>query len=903
MGGPAPLLLALLAAAALGSGPAPPALWFLEHPSNVTAAPGERVRLRCRVRGRGDPPAGTPPLPLPPGDPPAGDPPELGWRRDGRPLEDADSDQAQVPLGDRTWVATSELSIPRARREDEGLYQCWARLGSTRVLSTAALLELAGLPQFVEEPGDVRVGVGAPFNLSCGARGPPEPVRLRWLQDGTPVEPPPPAPPGARSTLSVQGLTHSSSFSCEAQNARGVTTSRSAIVTVVPQPPRNLRMVARGQTWLEVTWEPGDSGDSPLSHCTVQAVAAPGPRGGAGGAVFSRVLPVPPHGLRLQGLRALSAQRVRVACGTPRATSPWAPWVPMATAEGPPASPPENVTVRWEGPRAHVRWGAPRDPQNALIRGYRLGYRGGRGPEVLLDVGLALEATLDLSLSPMSPMSPGGLWVRVAPYSGGGDGPWSPPVLLPPPGETPLETQPVVAPALSPGWLVALVAVAAVAALALALGVVAARRRRKETRFGEAFAPRGEPLVRYRVRSSYSRRSTQATLARLGVSAELREKLRDVVLEPRRLALGKALGEGEFCSVLEGQLSHPRGVLRVAVKTMKVPVSRGALQSFLSEAVRMKEFDHPNVMRLIGVSLQGWGPPGGLPAPVVLLPFMAHGDLHSFLQLTRLGERPLVLPPRQLVGFMADIAAGMSYLSRRNLVHRDLAARNCMLDESLRVLVSDFGLSRQLSPGGGDVTGDGDDVTGDGDDVTGSGGDVTGATGDRGPWYQQGGAAPVPVKWVALESLARRVYSTKSDVWSFGVTMWEIAARGQTPYPGLENSEVLPFLRGGHRLRAPPGCPPALYELMRRCWAEDPRARPTFEELGGALGAALRGLPPPDPLYVNMERGGAAAGPPAHKPPPPAPPPPEGGPGRYVLCPPPPGDPPGDPPARSEEGA
>ncbi|CAN8178674.1 unnamed protein product, partial [Coccothraustes coccothraustes] len=473
---------------------------------------------------------------------------------------------------------------------------------------------------------------------------------------------------------------------------------------------------------------------------------------------------------------------------------------------------------------------------------------------VLLDVGLALEALLDLgSLGP-------NVTLRVAPYTGGGQGPWSPPCCCHPP-MTRCPCPAVRPPALAGAWWPLLVALVALGTLALlALLALAARRRRKETRYGAAFAP----AVRFRARSSYGRRSAQATLNRLGISPELKERLRDVLVERHRVALGKTLGQGEFGSVVEGTLHQDSGVLRVAVKTMKLAIcSRGELEDFLSEAACMKEFDHPNVMKLIGVCLQPWGgsSEGPPPAPIVLLPFMAHGDLHSFLLCARLGDPPTALSPRTLLGFMADIAAGMSYLSQRNFVHRDLAARNCMLDERLRVRVADFGLSKQVG---------------------------------RSLYYRQGRGAPVPVKWVALESLAERVYSTKSDVWSFGVTMWEIAARGLTPYPGLENSEVFEFLRGGRRLGAPPHCPPSLYALMLRCWAADPRARPTFEELGGALGGLLRGLPPPpatpDPLYVNMAEGGGGAAAGGAPDPPKTPPGSEGGegPGRYVLCPSPP---------------
>ncbi|XP_056371388.1 tyrosine-protein kinase receptor UFO [Oenanthe melanoleuca] len=901
LGGAPPLLslslsLSLLvAAAAPGATPAPPGVRFLEEPSDTVAAPGGSVRLRCRVRGAGPGLGAGPEL--------GAGPPELGWERDGAAL-DGDTDLAQVALPDGGWVATSQLSLSPVSGSDSGRYRCWARAGGgARLLSREAHLELAGLPVFLEEPQDRAVPALAPFSLRCSARGPPEPVRLRWLRDGTPQNRPGDPLGQSPSVLWVSGLNRSSSFSCEAHNERGVSTSRSATVTVLGPAPKNLGLVRAGPRWLEVAWEPGDStgdiGDSAgdtrdrgSQECTVQvfpadvaddvtavaddvaAVAAP--------VAISHSVSVPPFALRLPGLRPLSRYRARVACRDRRGPTAWSQWVTASTAEGVPAGPPQNVSAHWVGEgRARLRWGPPLPPLNGILGGFRVGYGTPAQPEVVLDVGLVHEALLDLgSLGP-------NVTLRVAPYTGGGEGPWSPPLLLPSPAEAPLETQLVRPPQLPGAWWPALMALVALGTLALvAVVALAARRRHKETRYGAAFSP----AVRFRVRSSYGRRSAQATLNRLGISPELKEKLRDVLVERHRVALGKTLGEGEFGSVVEGTLHQDSGVLRVAVKTMKLAIcSRGELEDFLSEAVCMKEFDHPNVMKLIGVCLQPWGggEEGPPPPPIVLLPFMAHGDLHSFLLCARLGDPPKALSPRTLLGFMADIAAGMSYLSQRNFVHRDLAARNCMLDERLRVRVADFGLSKQV---GGSL------------------------------YYRQGRGAPVPVKWVALESLAERVYTTKSDVWSFGVTMWEIAARGLTPYPGLENSEVFEFLRGGRRLGAPPQCPPRLYALMRRCWAADPRARPTFEELGGALGGLLRGLPPtpgtPDPLYVNMGQGGggaAAATPPEPSKTSPEPPGSEGaGPGRYVLCPAPPdfGTPPdpdfgGVPPdfGASEEGA
>uniref|UniRef100_A0A672M6V0 receptor protein-tyrosine kinase n=1 Tax=Sinocyclocheilus grahami TaxID=75366 RepID=A0A672M6V0_SINGR len=382
------------------------------------------------------------------------------------------------------------------------------------------------------------------------------------------------------------------------------------------------------------------------------------------------------------------------------------------------------------------------------------------------------------------------------------------------------------APAFSWHWWYVVMAITAAIALAVLLAVYVTRLRRKETRFGEAFEPMmesGELVVRYRARRTYSRRTTEATLNSLGISDELKQNLQDVMVDRHKLTLGKTLGEGEFGSVMEGSLTQEDSVLKVAVKTMKIAIcTRTEMEDFLREAACMKEFDHQNVMRLLGVCLQTVESEG-YPSPVVILPYMKHGDLHSYLLYSRLGDAPVYLPSQMLVKFMTDIARGMEYLSGKKFIHRDLAARNCMLNENMNVCVADFGLSKKIY---------------------------------NGDYYRQGRISKMPVKWIAIESLADRVYTTKSDVWSFGVTMWEIATRGQTPYPGVENSEIYDYLRQGNRLKQPPDCLDSIYSLMFSCWLLSPKDRPSFEILRCELEKVLEDLPSQDPdeiLYVNME--------------------------------------------------
>ncbi|XP_070711215.1 tyrosine-protein kinase receptor TYRO3 [Pempheris klunzingeri] len=296
-----------------------------------------------------------------------------------------------------------------------------------------------------------------------------------------------------------------------------------------------------------------------------------------------------------------------------------------------------------------------------------------------------------------------------------------------------------------------------------------------------------------------------------GLSGRLLASLKDVLVDRNKLTLGKELGKGEFGSVYEGVFTPDEDVnIKVAVKTMRVGIhSQEDLHEFLREAEIMQNFDHENVVRLLGVTLQR-EQDCPLPVPLVILPYMKHGDLRRFLIATRYGDIPMFVPHQSLLRFMIDIAAGMDYLSLQGFLHRDLAARNCMLGDDLRVRVADFGLSKKIYSSN---------------------------------YYRQKVAVRMPIKWMGMESLSESVYTTKSDVWSFGVTMWEIVSRGRTPYPGVHNHELLDLLQCGHRLKAPDDCDHKLYEVMRSCWDEEAARRPGFRELGDNLRGLLLELP------------------------------------------------------------
>uniref|UniRef100_A0A1A8D3X2 receptor protein-tyrosine kinase n=1 Tax=Nothobranchius kadleci TaxID=1051664 RepID=A0A1A8D3X2_NOTKA len=308
------------------------------------------------------------------------------------------------------------------------------------------------------------------------------------------------------------------------------------------------------------------------------------------------------------------------------------------------------------------------------------------------------------------------------------------------------------------------------------------------------------------------------------LGGRLLDSLKEVLIDRHQLTLGKELGKGEFGSVYEGLYTSEEGVhVRVAVKTMKVGIhTLEDLQDFLKEAEIMRNFDHKNVIKLQGISLQR-RQESPLPVPLVILPYMKHGDLRRFLIATRYGDIPMFVPHQTLLRFMIDIAAGMDYLSSQGFLHRDLAARNCMLGDDLKVCVADFGLSKKIFSSN---------------------------------YYRQQVAIRMPIKWMAMESLSESIYTAKSDVWSFGVTMWEIVSRGKSPYPGVHNHELLDLLSSGLRLKPPEDCDQKLYEVMHSCWSSDPNLRPNFGDLVGTLEHLLSELPVleacQEALYINQ---------------------------------------------------
>ncbi|XP_072342288.1 tyrosine-protein kinase receptor TYRO3 isoform X1 [Scyliorhinus torazame] len=778
-------------------------LEFVVNPTNVTASLGMNTQMGCRLKGFSVMPA-------------------IHWLKDGHRLQDAES--TSLHLGEDELL--SSIRLIKVQQTDMGWYWCLVSVEGIQFNSKKAFLTVEGLPYITVQPKDIIVFKDTPFNLTCAAIGRPKPTAIQWrmggdLVDGTGQESP--------SVLTIKGIKRLTTFTCEAHNPKGVTVSRTASVNVkvLPARPTKLRINSRTPNSVSISWTAASDGFSKLQACTAQ-VFDPNKMNASSNTniSFEETFPVPPYRHTIASLSAFTSCGVRLSCSNEVGRSEFTDWIHFQTSEAAPSAPPRNVSYFYNGSSLIIWWYevAAWDVHGILL-GYVVEWSRQEKKKVEIRVGVGTQAVLH----PFDPAEKHSF--RVCALTAGGRGPWSTPLLL--------LSQDLgsVKPERRTSWAPVIIGILCAALTLISVLLVVYHIRQKEMQFGEAFAPISDgvgQMVQYRAGRVYNRRGAErieATFDTLGISNALKQKLEDIFIHERQIELGRTLGRGEFGSVKEAYLKMEDGSCqKLAVKMLKTEINAsGDIEEFLREAACMKEFNHPNVIKVIGVSLQSRAH-RRLPVPMVLLPFMKHGDLRTYLVLSRLGDQPIDIPVQTLLSFMIDIVKGMEYLSSKNFVHRDLATRNCMLDQDMRVCVADFGLSRKLYSG---------------------------------DYYRQGSASKLPVKWIALESLADNVYTVHSDVWSFGVTMWEIATRGQTPYPGVENAEMYDYLIRGHRLKQPPDCFDEVYKLMHRCWHTDPKLRPSFQSLRASLEALLQGLSPitgTEPnVYMNLREGASGS--------------------------------------------
>ncbi|GIY90189.1 insulin-like peptide receptor [Caerostris darwini] len=274
-------------------------------------------------------------------------------------------------------------------------------------------------------------------------------------------------------------------------------------------------------------------------------------------------------------------------------------------------------------------------------------------------------------------------------------------------------------------------------------------------------------------------------------------------IEREKVQLLEELGQGSFGMVYKGKIIDLNGkpLTPCAAKTVNESASLRERIEFLQEASVMKAFNCHHVIKLLGVVSKGQ-------PTLVIMELMTNGDLKTYLRSLRpdsednRGRSPPTL--KQVLQMAAEIADGMAYLSAKKFVHRDLAARNCMVAEDLTVKIGDFGMTRDIY---------------------------------ETDYYRKGGRGLLPVRWMSPESLKDGIFNSRTDVWSYGVVLWEMATLASQPYQGLSNDDVLNFVVRGGLMEKPENCPEELDNLMKMCWEKSPKSRPTFVEIVQMLSA------------------------------------------------------------------
>uniref|UniRef100_A0A673BVH6 Tyrosine-protein kinase n=1 Tax=Sphaeramia orbicularis TaxID=375764 RepID=A0A673BVH6_9TELE len=262
------------------------------------------------------------------------------------------------------------------------------------------------------------------------------------------------------------------------------------------------------------------------------------------------------------------------------------------------------------------------------------------------------------------------------------------------------------------------------------------------------------------------------------------DELRSTTVDRSQLFLEDGeLGSGNFGTVMKGVYKMRKSEKTVAVKILKNDDNNASVrEEMLREANVMQQLDNPYIVRMIGIC--------EAENLMLVMELAELGPLHKFLQKNKYTSI------KNITELVHQVSMGMKYLEEHNFVHRDLAARNVLLVTQHYAKISDFGLSKAVA--------------------------------EDQNYYKAKGHGKWPVKWYAPECINYFRFSSKSDVWSFGVLMWEAYSYGQKPYKGMKGNDVLQMIESGQRMDSPLNCPPEMYELMRTCWTYKADERPAF---------------------------------------------------------------------------
>ncbi|XP_034052208.1 NT-3 growth factor receptor isoform X2 [Gymnodraco acuticeps] len=291
-------------------------------------------------------------------------------------------------------------------------------------------------------------------------------------------------------------------------------------------------------------------------------------------------------------------------------------------------------------------------------------------------------------------------------------------------------------------------------------------------------------------------------------------------IKQRDIILKRELGEGAFGKVFLAEcynLSPTKDKMLVAVKTLKDP-TLAARKDFQREAELLTNLQHEHIVKFYGVCVDG--------DPLIMVfEYMKHGDLNKFLRahgpdaLILVDGQPLQtngeLGLSQMLHIASEIAAGMIYLASQHFVHRDLATRNCLVGNGLLVKIGDFGMSRDIYST---------------------------------DYYRVGGHTMLPIRWMPPESIMYRKFTTESDVWSFGVILWEIFTYGKQPWFQLANNEVIECITQGRVLERPRVCPKEIYDMMLGCWQREPQQRHNIKDIQKMLFTMMKSTP----VYLDI---------------------------------------------------